>query len=93
MPTDLCMCSGGDCPQKAHCLRFTGAVYGRQDFFGTPPYLQNQGLCAYFLDDRPSEEAIRAYAYTLWQQNGCLEGNHEENWLRAEAHLLNLRRS
>lgn len=93
MPTDIAMCSGGDCPQKEHCLRFTGAIYGRQDFFGTPPYLQNVGNCAYFMDDRPSTEAIRAYAYTLWEKAGRLNGNDEENWLRAEAELLKLRRS
>jgi hypothetical protein len=59
MPTDICMCTGGDCPQKEHCLRFTGAIYGRQDFFGTPPYLQHPNQCEYFLDDRPSPEWAR----------------------------------
>lgn len=93
MPADISMCSGGDCPQKEHCLRFTGAVYGRQDFFGMPPYLQSVGACAYFMDDRPSQEAIRAYSYTLWEQTGRLAGNDEENWHRAEAELLNLRRT
>ena len=92
MPADICMCSGGDCPQKTHCLRFTGAIYGRQDFFGTPPYLQNVGNCASFLDDRPSQEAIRAYSYTLWEQAGGLNGNDEAHWLCAEAELLNRRR-
>lgn len=93
MPADIAMCSGGDCPQKEHCLRFTGAIYGRQDFFGTPPYLRNVGACAYFMDDRPSEEAIRNYAFNLWEQSGRLDGNHEKNWFRAETELLNLRRS
>jgi Protein of unknown function (DUF2934) len=92
MPTDISMCSGGDCPQKAHCLRFTGAIYGRQDFFGTPPYLQAVGQCAYFMDDRPSQEAIRAYAYSLWEQSGRMDGNADDNWQQAEIELLNRRR-
>jgi hypothetical protein len=29
----------------------------------------------------------------LWEQSGRLDGNHEENWFRAETELLNLRRS
>lgn len=89
----MCMCAGGDCLKKDHCLRFTGAIYGRQDFFGTPPYAATTGLCDYFIEDRPSDEAIRAYAYILWQKMGCPEGQHEANWWAAEAHLLNLRRS
>jgi hypothetical protein len=90
MPTDICMCTGGDCPQKQHCLRFTGAIYGRQDFFGTPPYLQNPNKCEHFLDDRPSPDAVRVQAYFFWQQAGCPSGRDMSYWLRAEAYLLEL---
>ena len=87
------MCSGGDCPQKENCIRFTGAVYGRQDFFGTPPYDVITGACNSFIDDRPSNEAVRVQAYNLWQEAGCPDGRHVEFWLSAEAYLLNLRRN
>lgn len=92
MPFDICMCLGGDCPQKEHCLRFTGTVYGRQDFFGTPPYISDTKHCDYFMDDRPSHALIRQQAYLFWQQEGCPDGKGVDNWLRAEAYLLELRR-
>jgi Protein of unknown function (DUF2934) len=88
MSIDICMCSGGDCSQKEHCLRFTGVVYGRQDFFGTPPYLSATGMCEYFLDNRPSVAAIRGYAYALWERSGYLDGCNREHWLQAEIELL-----
>lgn len=92
MPLDICMCSGGECPQKEHCLRFTGAVYGRQDFFGTPPYINATKYCDYFMDDRPSQALIAQQAYLFWQQEGCPNGKDVDNWLRAETYLLELRR-
>jgi len=30
---------------------------------------------------------IAALAYALWQEKGCPEGTHEEDWLRAEQEL------
>jgi hypothetical protein len=35
----------------------------------------------------PTHEDIAALAYTLWQEEHCLEGTDEENWLRAEQEL------
>ena len=35
----------------------------------------------------PTHEDIAALAYALWQESGCPEGTHEENWLRAEQEL------
>ena len=32
-------------------------------------------------------EDIAALAYAQWQEKGCPEGTHEENWLRAEQEL------
>jgi Protein of unknown function (DUF2934) len=93
MPLDITMCPGGDCPQKEHCLRFTGVILGKQDFFGTPPYLQNPNACPYFMDDIPTQEAIRQQAYAFWQEENCPVGKDMELWLRAEAHLLQLRRN
>ena len=91
---DMCMCAGGDCPQKAQCLRFTGVVYGRQDFFGTPPYINDpMGFCPFFVDDRPSEGVIRQQAYAFWESEGCPHGKDAVYWLRAEAYLLALKRS
>lgn len=85
---DLCMCTGGDCPQRQQCLRFTGEILGRQDFFGMPPYLQSSKQCPYFLRDKSTQEAIRQKAYLLWQQAGCPNGNDLLYWLQAEG-LIN----
>ena len=30
------------------------------------------------------EEQIRALAYTIWEQEGCPEGKHEEHYYRAK---------
>ena len=35
----------------------------------------------------PTHEDVAALAYALWQESGCPEGTHEENWLRAEQEL------
>jgi Protein of unknown function (DUF2934) len=91
---DVSMCAGGDCPKKTHCLRFTAAVYGRQDFFGTPPYLSDPTrVCPYFMDDRPSEAAIRTEAYLFWERDGCPDGQSEAYWMQAEAYLLARKRN
>jgi hypothetical protein len=31
------------------------------------------------------EDEIREIAYTIWEQEGCMNGNELEYWLRAEA--------
>ena len=31
-----------------------------------------------------TEEQIRALAYTIWEQEGCPDGKHEEHYLRAK---------
>ena len=35
----------------------------------------------------PTEDEIRDYAYHLYQQNGCVPGHDDENWLEAKACL------
>jgi hypothetical protein len=35
----------------------------------------------------PTHEDIAALAYALWQEEGCPEGVHEQQWLRAEQEL------
>lgn len=42
---------------------------------------------------RPTHEDIAALAYAQWQENGCPEGSHEEDWLRAEQELTANRRN
>ena len=37
----------------------------------------------------PTESAIAALAYQLWQDNGCPVGSDKEDWFRAEAKLKN----
>jgi hypothetical protein len=36
----------------------------------------------------PLEDDIRAYAYHLYEQNGCLPGHDLDNWLEAKACIL-----
>jgi hypothetical protein len=36
----------------------------------------------------PNEDDIRAYAYHLYEQAGCIAGRELENWLEARACLL-----
>ncbi|WP_237480646.1 DUF2934 domain-containing protein [Lichenibacterium dinghuense] len=31
------------------------------------------------------QNAVRARAYQLWEEGGCVHGSHEEHWRRAEA--------
>ena len=93
MPLDICMCSGGNCPQKDTCLRFTGAIYGKQDFFGIPPYSPITQECVFYIDETPSEEAVRKQAKKLWQHDGYPEGKESEYWQRAETYLLELKRN
>ena len=35
----------------------------------------------------PTHDDIAARAYALWQEDGCPEGVHEQDWLRAEQKL------
>jgi hypothetical protein len=35
----------------------------------------------------PTHEDIAALAYAQWQEKGCPEGTHEEQWLGAEQEL------
>jgi len=43
--------------------------------------------------NHPTPEDIAALAYALWQEQGCPEGAHEQNWLRAEQELTENRES
>jgi len=42
---------------------------------------------------KPTEEEIRAYAYQLYVQSGCVPGRDLENWQEAEARLRTMARS
>jgi hypothetical protein len=88
MPYDITMCTGGDCTLKSNCLRFTGAKYGRQDFFGSVPYNGQDKSCEYLMDDRPKESEVQQYAYQLWQKEGRPVGRDLEHWFRAQKDLL-----
>lgn len=49
---DICMCSGGDCPMKDKCYRYTApkSEYW-QSMFTTPP-INEMGECEYFWDNK-----------------------------------------
>ena len=94
MPNDITLCCGQGCPLKETCLRCTGEVVGRQDFFTRLPYGLVSLNCKYYLDDRPTEEKIRQLAYQLWEKSGCQEGDALTYWLAARKQLIyNLRNS
>lgn len=88
MPYDITHCGGQDCPLQDTCLRYTGLIAARQDFFGSPPYNFATGHCEHYWDDRPSEEKISQLAYQLWQQSGCEHGNTLSYWLQAREQLI-----
>jgi len=43
-------------------------------------------------DYKPSHSEIAARAYTLFEQSGRIPGRDMENWLKAEAQLLAVRK-
>ncbi len=88
MPYDITMCGAGECPQKNNCIRFTGIIYGRTDFFGTPPYNKTSGICDHFLSDKPKYDFIAKLAFELWQKDGSKSGNDQKYWLEAENILI-----
>jgi Protein of unknown function (DUF2934) len=90
---DLALCPGGDCPLRNRCYRFRAVAYGRQDFFGTPPWSATTGTCDSFSDIErlmPTEETIRVRAYHLWERAGHPEGRASTHWHQARADLLDI---
>ncbi|MDP3274771.1 MAG: DUF2934 domain-containing protein [Deltaproteobacteria bacterium] len=87
--TDRTLCSGDGCPVRARCLRFRLVAYGRQSYWGTPPYDHALGVCAYFEDVvtlAPTEHDVRTRAYHLWLAAGR-KGDADAHWARAEREL------
>ena len=39
------------------------------------------------ISQAPTEQEIAAYAYHLWESEGCVPGRDLDYWLQAEAHL------
>lgn len=93
MPSDLLLCPGEACPLRNHCLRYTATIFGRQDFFGRAPYRPEEQSCKYFLDERPTPEAIAPRAHELWERAGAPPDRSIEHWLAAEAELIERRRN
>ncbi len=87
------MCIGQKCPVKENCLRYTGTVYGRQDFFGSLPFNFEKNLCDFFIDERPTSEQISELAYLYWQKSGTPTGSDNEFWLKAENDLIERKRN
>jgi hypothetical protein len=87
---DITMCSGHGCPLKNQCYRFRALTYGRQDYFGRPPYDAATERCADLWDLArlaPTEAQIRAKAYHLWIAGGRGEGAADADWQRAREQL------
>ena len=89
----MTMCSGGECPLKSNCIRCTGVVYGRTDFFGSPPFDKIEGTCEHFVTDRPKLEDLARLAYDLWENSGCKSGLDESFWIEAENMLIEKKRN
>ncbi len=88
MPYDVCMCGGNRCPLKENCLRYTGRISGRQDFFGSPPYNFSTGTCDHYWSDLPHPEQIARLAYQMWERENYPEHRSIEFWLKAEDILV-----
>jgi Protein of unknown function (DUF2934) len=87
---DQLHCPGGECPLRRDCVRYRARVYGRQDFFGSPPFDRAAQSCAHHMPLGaliPSAATIRTSAYHRWQAAGSPEGRAEEFWLDAERSL------
>lgn len=94
MPNDITHCCGQDCPLQDTCLRCTGVVFGRQDFFTHLLYDVVANHCDYYWDDRPTEEKISQLAYQFWVNSGYQQGKALAHWLQARTQLIdNLRNS
>jgi hypothetical protein len=87
MSGDFTLCRGGECPLQNACRRKLQPIYGRQDFFGIPPYSTERSSCEYFTDVRPTIEEIRTEAYFRWKNAGCPEGRALSFWYEAEEFL------
>jgi len=81
---DITLCGGGDCPMKQNCYRYTAEVFGRQDFFGSPPYVSATKQCEYFFSNI---EQIRKHAYHLWQTKGSPQEQDKLIWVEAEKEI------
>jgi hypothetical protein len=86
---DMCLCPGGNCPQRFLCLRFLAEIVNRQDSFGSPPFMIGYP-CPEFLDARPvfkkalHREKIINRAQDLSKSHLNLEDFY---WLLAEFQL------
>lgn len=53
---DITMCTGGDCPKRETCWRFTAPPNGHQSYYSVPPC--NIMLeCAYYWPNRSATHA------------------------------------
>jgi hypothetical protein len=78
---DITLCSGGECPIKFRCFRYTAEILGRQAFFGGIPFDINKNSCEHFTNNSAQ---ISEVAYYLWLEKGKPSGKSEEIWLEAE---------
>jgi hypothetical protein len=92
MPNDITHCAGQSCRLQETCLRYTGYVYGKQDFFTSSPYNVATHHCDYYWDERPTEEQVRQLAYQLWEKSGYQQNSALAHWFQARKQLIdNLR--
>jgi hypothetical protein len=87
---DITMCPGGACPRKYGCMRFIGEIEGRQDFFGSPPF-KDEETCEHFMDARRelarrlTQQRVSCRAYEIFKENRTY---HDYAWFLAEALLV-----
>lgn len=85
MTDDLIVCTGDNCPLKEDCYRFTAEIYGRRDFFTTPPYEQASFSCQYF---KTNYVQIQQTAYLIWLEENCPDGQSENHWIKAKKQII-----
>ncbi len=80
---DITLCSGEGCPFRDRCFRARAVAYGRQDWFGRPPFSAQTKSCDSFMPlPAPSHGEVERKAYFLWQarqaagQPGTPEGDY-----------------
>ncbi len=86
MNLDITYCSGGDCPLRFDCLRYTAEHYGRYDCFGSVPYSAEKRECDVFMSNASQ---VNTTAYYLWQAAGYPTDSDFRFWFEAKEQLAN----
>jgi len=82
---DITLCYGLECLQKYECYRHTAVHYGRQDFFGSPPFDKKTNSCELLMSNKHQIEQI---AYFIWIDEGKPNNCETIHWQKAIKKLI-----